>query len=291
MGTQEASFSFTEAQVRSVGDAPLIRVALDQRDLFASIVFGALTGVAKEGAYGNFAAYAAAYAAVLQCESEIAAPVAHGHWHRLIPGFIRCLSSERTAVAKLTARAVAGLYPHEGPERSVAFARRAFRLFKFVEFTAIAANVSAWRADRASPANVLELRALVRPLRNPQAPAGQPVLGIKEVYPGGKGWGTKAPAIVYNGGVPSGLIDHIRWRNWGAPVAYGSGITSIYKPNGGYYPQQVPAELRAEDLGRCRPGGPLTYRRLYVRNPLKPGGPVDQWRLWSLLKTLCRKAF
>ncbi len=119
-------------------------------------------------------------------------------------------------------------------------------------------------------------------------PAGQPVLGSKAFIPRlGVGWGTYQPREIFNGGDPSGMVHGITWTYWGQPQAYGYGKTYIFKPNGGYYPGGVTAELRAYDLGRCTPNGSLAYQLLAVREPSAPGGKLGSWLVWGGVKTLC----
>ena len=109
--------------------------------------------------------------------------------------------------------------------------------------------------------------------------------------PSGSGWGTARPRTISNGGDPSGVVQDIRWSGWGGRTAFATGESSIFKPNGGYYPRLVTIELHAVALGRCRPDGPLAYRRLYVREPSHPGGPLGRWLSWSGAKSLCRFGF
>lgn len=109
-----------------------------------------------------------------------------------------------------------------------------------------------------------------------------PVLGVKHSFgPYSTGWGHARPKRLYNGGDPSGDIFSIHWSSWGGRVAHGKGKNAIFKPNGGYYPKPVHIELRARDLGRCVSGGPRTYRRLYAREPSRPGGPYGKWFVWT----------
>jgi hypothetical protein len=116
----------------------------------------------------------------------------------------------------------------------------------------------------------------------------QPVLGSAAFIPRiGVGWGTYKPSEIFNGGDPSGMISGITWTGWGQPEAYGYGKTSIFKPSGGFYPGNVTAELRAFDLGRCTPKGPIAYRLLEVREPSAPGGKFGKWSVWDDVKTLC----
>jgi hypothetical protein len=123
---------------------------------------------------------------------------------------------------------------------------------------------------------------------NVAATPGQPVLGSNVFIPRtGVGWGTYQPKEIFNGGDPAGMVHGISWTYWGQPEAYGYGKTYIFKPNGGYYPGSVAAELRAYDLGRCTPNGPLAYQLLEAREPSAPGGKFGQWFPWNNGKSLC----
>jgi hypothetical protein len=113
-----------------------------------------------------------------------------------------------------------------------------------------------------------------------------PLLGSHVFYaPQARGFGSAHPAAISNGGDPSGIVTKIRWSDWGGATAIGHGSSSIYKPNGGYYPRLVGIELRAQHLGTC--SGKLVYRQLEIRVPKKPGGPLGSWILWSGAKSLC----
>lgn len=102
-----------------------------------------------------------------------------------------------------------------------------------------------------------------------------------------KGFGSAHPREIYNGGDASGSVFDIRWSSWGGRTAFGVGKNPIFKPNGGYYARPVTIDLHAVDLGRCRPGGPLAYRRMYVREPRRPGGSLGKWFSWSGSSSLC----
>lgn len=109
-----------------------------------------------------------------------------------------------------------------------------------------------------------------------------PVLGSKKFEaPGGVGWGTVKPKEIFNGGDPSGLVTNIKWTGWGEKKAYGWGRNAIFKPGGGYYPQLVRIELRAQQLGSCSKGGRPAYTHLYAREPSKPGGKLGRWYSWG----------
>lgn len=109
-----------------------------------------------------------------------------------------------------------------------------------------------------------------------------PVLGVRHTFgANSSGWGRVRPTSLYNGGAASGDILRIRWSNWGAAIARGSGQNFIAKPSGGLYPTPVAIRLRATDLGRCHRNGPRVYRRLKYSEPARPGGPFGLWRIWT----------
>jgi hypothetical protein len=114
------------------------------------------------------------------------------------------------------------------------------------------------------------------------------VLGSRRFYaPGSRGFGTARPRTIYNGGVPSGLVSRITWTGWGSSQAFGRGLTSIYKPGGGYYRQRVTIRLRAYSVGTCPAEPQLAYRRLAYRVPSRPGAPLQGWRYWSGRSEIC----
>ena len=48
---------------------------------------------------------------------------------------------------------------------------------------------------------------------------------------GQKGYGHARPKTIFNGGDPSGLVNHIRWASWGGPHAVGFGIGLYVGPH------------------------------------------------------------
>lgn len=113
------------------------------------------------------------------------------------------------------------------------------------------------------------------------------VLGDRSFAINGLGWGQVRPHRISNGGDLSGYISHIEWRSWGGRVAFGRGRNSIFDPHGGYFPHPVRILLRASHRSQCYAGGPRAYRRLSVRVPRRPGGPLGPWRSWSGASTIC----
>jgi hypothetical protein len=103
----------------------------------------------------------------------------------------------------------------------------------------------------------------------------------------GRGWGTAHPYRLSNGGDLNGNIFKIHWYSWGGATASGVGENFTFKPHGGYYTKPVVARLHATDLGRCYDGGPLTYRKLYFRVQVRPGGPFSRTYSWTGPSTLC----
>jgi hypothetical protein len=71
--------------------------------------------------------------------------------------------------------------------------------------------------------------------------------------PGGqKGYGTVRPSTVFNGGDPTGLVEHITWFSWGGPKAIGTGMSVYVPPNGSVAQGTLQrATIIAFDLGTC----------------------------------------
>jgi len=75
----------------------------------------------------------------------------------------------------------------------------------------------------------------------------------------GKGFGQVEPSEIFNGGDPTGLVDHITWKSWGVSNAVGTGISDYVGPNEDVAQgSQEPATVVAFNLGTC--GGKLMYR-------------------------------
>ena len=123
---------------------------------------------------------------------------------------------------------------------------------------------------------------------DPEQRGQQPLLGSKDFAPLGRGFGTVKPKQIHNGGVPSGWVHNIRWRNWGKPVAYGVGRGHQYKPKGGYYKRHVNVRFRATRLGYCGDSNREAYTLLKVRIQKKPGGSkLTKWFRWAGAGTIC----
>lgn len=126
----------------------------------------------------------------------------------------------------------------------------------------------------------------------PAKAEGSVVLGSVLHLPGGEGYGTVAPPRIYLGGVPSGDARKIVWENWGEPVATGTGLTWIYMPEGGYFPERAEIRFRAQNIGHCatrdgRTANRPAYRELLARVPKYPGGPLGRWFKWGSDKSTC----
>jgi hypothetical protein len=116
------------------------------------------------------------------------------------------------------------------------------------------------------------------------AAAPRVVLGsTKSFQPYEKGWGTARPAIVNNGGDPSGEAWNLRWSGWGAAIASAQGSTYVMTKLGW---QKGKVEFRASRIARCTRLGPLAYTRLQVRvAPVH--GAFSRWQLWNGRPNLC----
>jgi hypothetical protein len=86
----------------------------------------------------------------------------------------------------------------------------------------------------------------------------QPTLG-RVWGPGGQeGYGKVRPSTVFNGGDPTGLVEHITWSSWGSAKAIGTGESYYVPPNGFTAEAKLQgATIVAFDLGEC--GGHPAY--------------------------------
>lgn len=129
-------------------------------------------------------------------------------------------------------------------------------------------------------AAAIGVMAIIAALAGPGAGAAQGVALATLGLPGpsgSKGFGEARPPVIFLGGDPSGLVQHIHWRRWGKARAIGHGIGWWFPPgtftNEGHHAR---ARLIAWDLGTC--GGHRAYRRFewyfpeYNRGGHKPPG-------------------
>jgi hypothetical protein len=119
---------------------------------------------------------------------------------------------------------------------------------------------------------------------------GPIVLGAKQPFPSGIGWGTVHPRLIFNGGDPNGRAWNLRWSGWGTNVARAQGLTWIFRPQGGYYSKSGLIQLRAYGIGRCTANGKRAYTHLRARESVRPGGQFGSWFAWNGLATICHRS-
>jgi hypothetical protein len=106
---------------------------------------------------------------------------------------------------------------------------------------------------RSGPALVLlALGGLAAGCGGGETGAKAPTLGVVWSPGGQKGYGRVEPKTVFNGGEPTGRVDHVRWRGWGTFRAVGMGRG--WFPRGNHRPgfRRVTVKLVASGLGTCR---------------------------------------
>jgi hypothetical protein len=93
------------------------------------------------------------------------------------------------------------------------------------------------------------------------SPSTPPVMlgSASPMGPQSRGYGTEKPSVISMGSCAN-AISAIVWRDWGAPMAHGSGVGCVQ------FGQPPRYDLTASDLGDCR--GVLAYRRLQIGNDL-----------------------
>jgi hypothetical protein len=68
-----------------------------------------------------------------------------------------------------------------------------------------------------------------------------------------RGYGHARPSTIYNGGDPTGLVQHIQWKTWGAAQAIGTGTAEYVGPHQVVAQgTQQPARIVLFQLGSCR---------------------------------------
>ena len=103
----------------------------------------------------------------------------------------------------------------------------------------------------------------------------QPVLG-RPFAPGQTGFGEAHPVVIFAGGDPTGLVEDVEWRSWGAERAVGVGYSWVPPADG-----PVAAATRervtvvAWDLGAC--AGQPAYRALAWQVDLDPRKLPDSY--------------
>jgi hypothetical protein len=92
-----------------------------------------------------------------------------------------------------------------------------------------------------------------------------PVLGSKQAFPSGKGFGSVKPRTVFLGGDPTGYVSSITWHNWGASrsVGYGEGWCPGQSVAAGH---PCSAALHLSGLGTCHGRRAYTKLAFYFKN-------------------------
>ena len=77
-----------------------------------------------------------------------------------------------------------------------------------------------------------------------------------------QGYGHPHPRTIFNGGDPTGLVTHIRWKGWGSATATGTGTGDFVWPGLSVASgsTRARATVVAWDRRRCK--GRLVYRHL-----------------------------
>jgi hypothetical protein len=104
-----------------------------------------------------------------------------------------------------------------------------------------------------------------------------PVLGAA-FAPYQHGYGEVRPAVIDNGGDPTGIVSNIRWRSWGGLEAIGTGVSTYVGPNTPSVAagKPEPATVVAASLGAC--DGIVAYRAVTWYFP-QEGQSLDETRL------------
>lgn len=246
-GGDEADFRFTEDQVRSIGDRPLVSVAAEAGYALAGLTYDQLTKHAPDPVAG-----AVVIAALGQCWNDLQSSFQAHDWFGAAGTALRCLEENRGDVARAAVTLALKAFPAKSPaEIGSAVGKLADKLW-IIWAAQKVFQLLEWLTDQALGSGAWNLTALTTISK------AVPVLGA--VWgPGQEGYGTPHPTVIFNGGDPTGLVTQIHWQSWGGPVALATGV-SLDANNAPSVAQGVqrPVQVEAFNLGTCR--GVLMYQ-------------------------------
>ncbi len=111
----------------------------------------------------------------------------------------------------------------------------------------------------------------VQPTSPAVTPGPAPTLGLEDMggaFSNTRGFGQVRPAVVDNGGDPTGLITGVTWATWGGETADGQGTGTYVGPGQAVAEgTQVSVKIRAYDLTTC--DGHPAYRHVIWWFPSK----------------------
>jgi len=145
----EVDQGFTEAQVRSLGGAPLVHVGRDFSNALAGLLYSAIDKAAGlgEDATGKQVAAIAAFVAIAQCEGDVGRPIAHRDWTEAAKGIVDCLTADPEATTKLLAAALASALPKANPKSLGKLAGKIGGKLLLVAAAGAFFDISTWVAD------------------------------------------------------------------------------------------------------------------------------------------------
>jgi hypothetical protein len=248
-GGGEADFTFTEDQVRSIGDQPLVHVAAEPGYALAGLTYDGLTELAPDPV-----ASAVVIITIVQCWYDLQPSFQAHDWFGAAGTGLDCLEKHRSDVDRDAVTLALKASPGKSPEEI----RSAVNKWSEKLWTIWAAQkvfqLLEWLTDQALGPGAWNLTALTTISK------AVPVLGA--VWASGQeGYGTAHPTVIFNGGDPTGLVTQVHWQSWGGPVALATGVSldANNAPSVALGVQR-PVQIEAFKLGTCR--GVLMYQAL-----------------------------
>jgi hypothetical protein len=186
----EIDIGFTEAQVRSIGTAPLVHVGRNFQNALAGLIYSAINKVAGlEDVSGKQAAAIAAFVAIAQCESDIGHPLGRHDWTGAIKGVASCLTSNPDATAQLLARALASAFPKASPKELGKLAGKIAGKLLLVAAAGAAFDIGTWIADQHLDQSAFDLsvfptiKRAPRPKPTPTTTVTPPTTSVQTTLP------------------------------------------------------------------------------------------------------------
>jgi hypothetical protein len=168
----EVDMGFTEAQVRSIGTAPLVHVGRVFSNALAGLLYSAIEKtVGLEDVAGKRVAAIAAFVAIAQCESDVGQPVARHDWSRASKGILDCLTADPEATSKLLALALTSAFPKASPEELGKLAGRLGGKLLLVAAAGAVFDIGTWVADQHLDQSAFDLSVFptIKVKRRPRA--------------------------------------------------------------------------------------------------------------------------
>lgn len=180
MGGDEATFRFTEPQVREVNGKALVKVSLDAKYALVGFTYDALVRLLgrDDGKRGRQVAGVVALAAVAQCELPMLEEVRKRHWAGVSKQAIACLTDNSDEIAQASASVLTVAFPTTSSKKLGKLAGRIGQKLWQVWAAGALYQAATWAGDKTLDPAALELHAFptIRRVAKPRPATTPPVV-------------------------------------------------------------------------------------------------------------------